>query len=198
MMASNSLPAHSLVEAFLYFRVTPCTICRTDRLDPGEPVTVDGCSEIVVVAGCRNCGGSDAFRFSIPVLPPRIEKSDPISSTQAITLGSKPSELIDLVQWVTLHQILIEQCSSTPDPAEARWLKIRAGQCLDEALKFIDDGATSQDAAFQESSIRALADHPERYARSRLIDLRNNLPTDEAFGDVSLADLTKRPWWKLW
>lgn len=199
-MAADCLPAKSLVEAFLYFYVTPCPICKVDRLEPGEPVPVDGQSAFDVVGVCRNCGGSESFRFAVPILPPVFERHDPVSSTQAINLGTDPSKLIDLVQWITLHETLLERSSSALDQGERRWLKIRAGQCLDEALKFFDDMAEAMldRTELAESSKRALTEHPQRYTRSRLIDLRNQLPTDEAFAEAQSNDGPKRPWWKIW
>ncbi|NOX58328.1 MAG: hypothetical protein GXP29_05640 [Planctomycetes bacterium] len=199
-MAAECLSAHSLVEAFLYFRVTPCAICCVDRLEPGEPTPIEGRSEFTLVAVCRNCGGSEECQFSVPMLPPRFERYDPVSGTQAINLGPSRSSLIDLVQWVTLHDVLLEQCASTPDSAEARWLKIRAGECLDEAMKFIDDGSESPtgNATFVESSTRVLAERPDRYTRSRLVGLRSKLPVDEAFDGARAAHQPKRAWWKFW
>lgn len=199
-MAADCLPAKSLVEAFLYFHATPCPICKADRLDPHDPVPVDGRCAFDVVGVCRNCGGSESLRFVVPAMPPVIDRHDPISGTQAINLGSDHSELIDLVQWITLYETLLERSSSSPDAGERRWLKIRAGQCLDEAIKFLDAHSVTRhdQVAFVESSTRALTEHPERYERVRLVELRSQLPSEDAIVETHSSEQDKRPWWKFW
>ncbi len=199
-MSAECLSAHSLVEAFLYFLVTPCPLCQSDRLDPQDATPDNSPNTVKVVGVCRNCGGSESIRFSVDHLPPVKDRFDPISGTHAISLGRAQSKLIDIVQWVTLHEILLEKAKSEPIPAEVRWLRIRAGQCLDEALKFFDAyvDAPPDDAVFAGSSRKRVQAHPERYTRTRLADLRNLLPSENAFDEAQQDDESRRPWWKFW
>lgn len=199
-MASDCLCAKSLVEASLYFLVTPCPMCHSDRLDPQGATTGEDSNTVRIVGVCRNCGGSESYQFSVEHVPPVKDRHDPISGTHAINLGPAHSRLIDLVQWVTLHEILLEKVKSEPIPAEARWLRIRAGQCLDEAIKFFDAGADAPpaDATFVASSKKRIIDHAERYARSRLTNMRNQLPAENAFREAQSDGERRRPWWKFW
>ncbi len=199
-MAADCLPAKSFVEASLYFLVTPCPVCQSDRLDPQDPTSTDDSNTVAMVGVCRNCGSSESFRFAVENLPHAKDRHDPISGTHAINLGFSHSRLIDLVQWVTLHEILLEKAKSQPNVAEARWLKVRAGQCLDEAAKFFDAGidAPPKDATFIESSLKKINEHPDRYKRSRLSELRSQLPSENAFDEVQSKGEPERPWWKIW
>ncbi len=200
MMAVDVLFAKSLVEASLYFLVTPCPLCRSDRLDPQDAIAGENPSAVRIIGVCRNCGSSEAFHFSVSQVPPVKDRHDPISGRHAINLGTAHSELIDIVQWVTLHDILLEKVKAEPIPSEARWLKVRAGQCLDEALKFFDGGgdAAPKEAAFVPSSQKKMETHPERYTRSRLTNLRKQLPTERAFDEAQSESEPQRPWWKFW
>ncbi len=200
MMAVDILFAKSLVEASLYFLVTPCPLCKSDRLDPQDFTTGNDPGTVRIIGVCRNCGSSEAYHFSITNVAPTKDRHDPISGTHAINLGTAHSELIDIVQWVTLHEILLEKVKSEPVASEARWLKVRAGQCLDEALKFFGNHADAppKDAAFVPSSQKKLSEHPDRYTRTRITNLRNQLPTEKAFEEAQLEDDSEKPWWKFW
>ncbi|GJM25190.1 MAG: hypothetical protein DHS20C16_16050 [Phycisphaerae bacterium] len=199
-MATDCLPAKSLVEASLYFLVTPCPVCQSDRLDPQDAAAGEDSNTVEIVGVCRNCGGSESYQFSVEHVPPTKDRHDPISGTHAINLGPARSRLIDLVQWVTLYEILLEKVKSEPIAAEARWLRIRAGQCLDEAIKFFEGGAESPsvDATFVASSQKKVIEHADRYTRSRLTNLRNQLPAENAFKEAQSDVEPRRPWWKFW
>jgi hypothetical protein len=120
--------------------------------------------------------------------------------------------LIDAVQWVTLAQVMLEGAEETPAPVEQRWRRIRAAQCLDEALKFYDadNELPPAGALFVESSRAAVRQHPQRYARSRLMAQRGALPVDGLAERVIKSDVSSRvikddgssparkPWWRFW
>jgi len=199
-MSGDALRAHSLVEACLYLRVIPCPLCRNGSLDAGMPEQGADPGTVRFVATCRNCGAADVYCFRVAEAPTRV---DPVSSSAAISRDDAPSEIIDAVQWVTLAEIMLESAEDTPDAAERRWRRIRAAQCLDEALKFYEPGNELPPAAalFAEASRAAVRDFPQRYARSRLVARREELPVPDAVdrvADVAAGAARRKPWWRFW
>ena len=197
-MPDASLPANSLAECYLYLKVTPCSICRSGATEPGEPVVDHAGRDVRITVSCGNCGGSVQYRFTTDAVNSPV---DPLSAPGPINTTSKPSQLIDIAQWVTLHGLLREMANASPDRQEARWLAHRAAQCLDEALRFYPDGEElpPADAFYADSSRQAFREHPERFARERLLAMRGRLPAvgveERVFSRVSSKG---RPWWKFW
>ncbi len=185
------LRAQSRIEASLYLRVAACADCgqgpleQVGRRDDG-PLTH-------LVARCAHCGASRELAFAWP--PPADIGSELINP------ADEPSAIIDAGQWLSLHYLLIESAGHTEDKTERRSLTSRAGQALDEALKFYaDDELPPETAFFGESSRRAYAEHPEKFARQRLRDMRARLPEthprDESAKDADTQ--RNKPWWRFW
>jgi hypothetical protein len=199
-MSSDALAAHSHVEACLYFSVIRCDACRSGALTPTFESSQYADGAWRVFAHCTNCGAAEAYSFRVPAPPAR---HDPLSSDAPINATPEPSEIIDPVQWVTLAKLMSESAADTPDAGERRWRKIRAAQCLDEALKFYDDDneLPPAEALRTDDSRSAVRDHPQRYARSRLLDQRGALPVDGVANRVTQADSAihpRKPWWRFW
>jgi len=196
-MAAAPLRAHSVVEACLYLMATPCTACRSGAFAVEAPVAGHVPGGVRIAATCRNCGLTQGWEF---IAPEADLRGDPLSTSAPINASDEPSRLIDVVQWVTLAQVLLEASATTPGAQEQRWRRIRAGQCLDEALKFYDAENELPPATglMTESSRSAVREHPQRYARSRLLQQRGELPVHGLSERMPASARGRRPWWKFW
>ena len=199
-MPGDVISAHSVAEAFLYVLVTPCPICKCGARQASKSAPAGDGGVISIVATCDNCGGTEECFFEAPGPLPAV---DPLSDSAPINPTAEPSELIDVAQWVTLYQLMLESAEETPDRQERRWRRFRAAQCLDEALKLYapDSDVPPESAFFTDSSRSAFRDHPQRFARERLLDLRAKLPDVEAEAKVTRQVEqvgSKRPWWRFW
>jgi len=201
------LRAHSWAEAHLYLKVTPCEQCsqgpwevRPEGQDPGSGK---------VRARCLHCGAEKDFIFECS---PSVESEGPDaaavrqlqdSDIELVNASSEASRIIDVAQWLSLFSLFVETASKTSDKAESRRVSFLAAQCLDEAMKFYgeDDELPPQSALFTDSAREAFAKHPERFARSRLRDMRNKLPDPRVMAGV-LSRQAGRPaerrWWQFW
>ena len=194
------LPAHSLAEAHLYLKVTPCGECSKGPWEvAGEPAG-DG-DRRTLAARCHHCGAAQEFTFQCDRAraAPGLEDLpvEPINPTD------QPSRIIDLGQWISLFYHLLESADRTPDKIEARRLGFEAAQCLDEALKFYgDDELPARSCFFADASRQAFAEHPEKFARQRLRDMRVRLPDLRAMARRVAEDgrghPARRRWWRFW
>jgi len=208
----SAMRAHSPGEARLYLKVTPCSACGQgpwETQQAGADSTAPAASPdrlLTLNARCAHCGAERAFVFQCsPADPGRPadarHHAEPAGET--INPTERPSEIIDLGQWLSLFHLLAETAEGPSEKPEARrdaWL---AAQCLDEALKFYpsDDELPAESAFTTDASRQAFAEHPEWFARQRLRDMRERLPglrgparrpADEA------RTGSPRPWWKFW
>lgn len=186
-MEVQPLAAHSIQEAFLYALITPCDVCdqMCVRPDPPQPKCEPGAQKTsigwVVTGVCDNCQSAHRYRFDVGLQCSdlaAVQVHDPLTQDTPINPTGERSEIIDLVQWVSLHAHFVEAATRTPDRQEARWNLIRAGECLDEALRFFDgDELPIRSAAFATPTRRVLAAHSSRYTRSQLLEQRRKCPT---------------------
>lgn len=197
-MADTPLPVHSLAEAHLYLNVTPCPACArgAEKLVQSERE-----GELMVIdVQCDACQATRTLRFAL------IEGHWPAEDepgARRINATAEPSAIIDVAQWLTLFQVILDAASKTSDRQAARQLGYEAAQCLEEALKFysLDSEDPPADAFFTPTTRQRLADHPEHFRRGRLIAMRHKLPTlrhmEEQIGEDA-GTLADRPWWKFW
>ena len=191
----SPLPIHSLTEARLYLNVTPCSACDKGPLiaDPNGTRHDPEQHTLSTPITCKACRHALTIRFDtrqIEQRGPLCVPAEPLASNDQthpplINPTDEPSEIIDVVGWVTLHAALADaartsraDARTTPDRSTARRKLIEAGQCLDEALKFfeIDNDLPPEEAFFTDTSRRHFRDHPELFTRQRLIDLLRQLP----------------------
>ncbi len=178
-MSDAPLVAHSLAEAYLYIRATPCASCGRGPLRGGEAELANDDGEACAVSIAVTCGSCQAvtrLRFRLPTPP------EPIPAPQApvVNPAAQPSRILDLAQWLTLFRMLTETAGREASKSEARRLSLEAAQCLDEALKFYDDADSDLppvEAFFGKESRDRFKAHPERFSRRRLLHLRSKLPT---------------------
>jgi hypothetical protein len=156
----------------------------------GEPTTGEQTRQ--VDARCMHCGTSHQFEFDSPGG----------GEIGRVNIGDQPSQIIDLGQWLALFYLSAESASRTSDRAEARRLTFQAAECLDEALKFYPPGADGppESALFIDSSRTSFQQHPERFARQRLRDLRGKLPDLHVMARRLQRDNRPPPrrWWQFW
>ena len=173
-MQDCPLEAHSPQEAVLYVMVHPCAVCGHNVVTPHPQLDTARAEHPVVLGECDNCGTVHRYVFSIAR---GLLCDDPIGANQPLNPAAARSRIIDAVQWVSLYAHFAEQSSQTPDKHEARWRMIRAGECLDEALRFYDgNDLPSDDVLFTPGSKELVRLHQSRYDRSRLVDLRRKCP----------------------
>ncbi|KPK84505.1 MAG: hypothetical protein AMJ81_05330 [Phycisphaerae bacterium SM23_33] len=198
--------AHSLTEAYLYLRVTPCPDCSGGpwQVQDQPAATADAPPQPppgrALRARCQQCGARREFVLE-GVEPP----AGGLAPGPAEVINPTPaaSEIIDLGQWVSLFYLLVGSADRAADKAETRRLTFQAAQCLDEALKFYagDDELPPPSAFFVESSRQAFAEHPEKFARQRLRDLRGKLPDHRVMARHLARDANRKErkrWWPFW
>lgn len=100
-------------------------------------------------------------------------------AVRAISAWHQPSELIDVVGWIALYGILIEQSWQEPDKRMARRLAWEAGLCLDEALKFYPPGERYPVEAgfFTDASRARFKSFREQFDRDVVLHHRRQAPT---------------------
>jgi hypothetical protein len=163
----------------------PCPSCGKGPLHGREPVSPSPSTEegqvegqhaaaVEVSAECAACRAASSWSFVLPTLAITAETPPVINPTP------EPSRILDLPQWITLFRMISVAAEQQSDKQAARRLRIEAGQCLEEALKFYepDNDLPPQEAFFQEGSRERLRSHPEQFSRQRLLALRNKLPTE--------------------
>jgi len=194
--SSTTLTIHSFAEAYLYVCVTPCRDCGTGRLVADTTgLRHDGDQRVLTVpVACQACGGSDVFQFDTGRLDPCESTVEAFSelgvpggsqTVPALNPTERSSRVIDVAGWLTLFAMLQDEARPSEDEARTaqdrarvRQLQIQASACLSEALRFYDadNDLPPEDAFFSEQSRRQFRQHPELFARDRLIGLRAKLP----------------------
>ena len=180
-MADAPLIAHSLAEAYLYLKATPCSTCQKGPLRATEAPRFDhpgGKAVVSIDVACHSCRAATTMTFELPgELAEGGLESDEVNPTD------EPSRIIDPAQWLTLWRVISELAGRETDKVEARQLALGAAQCLEEALKFfdeVDNHLPPPEAFFHDSSRCRFQDNPEEFTRRRLINLRSKLPVMSA------------------
>lgn len=188
---------HSFAEAYLYVCVTPCRSCGTGRLVTDTAgLQYDGDRHVLTLpVTCQACAWSGIFRFDTSLLDPRESTLEVFSELTAL-VETQPapvlnptencSRVIDVAGWLTLFamlqdeaRIFMDKAHTVEDRSAVRRLHLQASECLSEALKFYDEDndLPPEDAFFSKQSRQQFRQHPELFARDRLIELRAKLPT---------------------
>jgi len=193
------LLAHSVAEVGLYLMLQPCHHCgqgpvRAQGTTP--PIASPredhaGGASISIVGICDACSQTTqrTFRLSSTAIP--TDRSDarspgvvPTSGTpallsDAINPTTEPSPILDVADWLTLAKMLTESAARESDRAKSRQLRIEAGLCLDEALKFYDDDENDlppASAFFNDASRARLRSTPQQFSRQCILAMRLPLP----------------------
>lgn len=194
----SELPhAATVNEAKYSLMVTPCPNCGKGPwlLEDADEPSAAG-EKLSISARCKSCGREETFEFVCDIAS-RSANAELISSSDS------PSELIDVSQWLSLFYRLIERAAdeNTPPP-ERRLLGYRAALCLKEALKFYDedDELPVQSAFLTEAGRCAFREHPESFARGKLLDMQAKLPNLGTMARSVKTDRRKarKRWWRFW
>ena len=191
------LRAHTFSEVRYYLMVTPCPTCGKGPWEIDSAETPSPPDQITTVnAHCKHCGTQQSFTFICENEPqPANADTDCINPTGA------PSRIIDLGQWLSLFYLLVESAASEGSRPVARHSGYQAALCLTEALKFYrDDELPPESAFFSPATAAAFREHPEKFARQKLQDMRAKLPALNVMAHRIERDgrTKRRRWWRFW
>jgi hypothetical protein len=202
-MTADRRPIHSLIEAHLCAAISPCHACAArgftvtaSRLAPAgaaPPHTLH------LACICARCESPNELAFDITRVAPRDLHPESVSRLPfIINPTAEPSAVIDVAQWLTLHRMAAGAAETLPDAAVARAVRIEARQCVAEALKHYAPGndVPPPAAFFTNRSRQRFRDHPDRFARDRLLQLVAALPKPSARPAPELMDA--RPFGTRW
>jgi hypothetical protein len=187
---------HSVAEAYLYLKVTPCRSCLRGSLQPQRDLTKTASSPggWTLSTACAECGRAAPIYFCINPPPTREQ-----ASSQQLNPTPHRSAAIDLLGWLTLFHAIIEAAQRETNKQAARDLAYEAALCLDEAMKFYDgdNELPDESAFFSETSRRRFLDNPQHFARSKWRERRLRLP-DRATRTTPAGSRGPRRWWQFW
>lgn len=192
---SQPVSVHSVAEAYLYLKVTPCPACGKGPLEHTADLTRRAAAPggWEMATRCGGCGYASNIAYAISPSPSREQaQSSVINPTQ------ERSAAIDLLGWLMLFQAILEASQKEADRQHARELAQEAAQCLDEALKFYAGNSEfpNEDAFFSEYGRARLRDHRQQFARSLWQERRLKLPNPSSHSAAPRA--AKRRWWQFW
>ena len=168
----------------LYLRATPCPSCGRGPLtapssdEPSDGPVAQPAAHAVdkdhvrIDAVCAGCSATSSWTFVIRAKPDRHSHDD-----DGIT--DQPSSLLDVGQWIMLSSLLVQDAQRERDNVRSRNLKIEAGACLEEALRFYDDDENDlppMTAIFTDTTRERFRQAPGQFSRRRLIETRAKLP----------------------
>jgi hypothetical protein len=142
---------------------------------------------------CAACAHTAQMTFHLPFGLTSVDGEPAV-----VNATSEPSHIIDVAQWLTLFRMITDGASREQDKVQARLLGLEAAQCLEEALRFYNDGVSDLPPAgafFCSTSERRFRDHPEQFSRQRLLELRAKLPSIAVMRDA-VSGRNKKRWWR--
>jgi DNA-directed RNA polymerase subunit RPC12/RpoP len=200
----NLLPSRSNAERHFYLMVLPCGDCGQGPFElVSSERTADQTQDIWYIR-CKHCGHGRRLLFDHKTL--LIDESAAITEELPMISPSEvPSALIDVGQWLALFYRIIAAAADEKDRKEAQRLGYEATLCLEEAVKFYhaDSDLPPPDAVWTENSKQRLKEHPEMFIRSRLLQMREKLPSIQVMRQ-NLAKSEghngqkKKHWWNKW
>ena len=201
MHRPDPLPVRSIVEAYYFLMVERCGKCGKGPLDAcgSQREFHEGTPCRRLTAACRVCRDKCRFLFDVSQCPDEDEQS--VDAVRPMG-GDHPSRIVDVSQWLTLFQTIIRAADNAGDKAETRRLGFEAAQCLDEALKFYSPGEElpDEDAFLTRESFELSRSQPEQFARSRLLEHRDKLPSLDIMRrrlrDDERPEPPRKPWWR--
>jgi len=189
---------HSLGEAYLFVRVTPCAVCA-GALD-GDEARFELEAEahkLTLETACRRCEALFEREFDVSAvgqgefgLLREARLAGPWEMDPPVLNSTEDaSEVIDVAGWLTLFtwvndmaRTAGEQARDPAARAAARRMRLVAGACLEEALKFFeeDNDLPPDEAFFGDETRRQFWERPELFTRQHITDLRFSLLKGQA------------------
>ncbi len=187
------LAAHTLKEIDYYLMVTPCSFCGKGPqvIAPGEDPALGESQR--VKTRCRHCNQGN----SLEVIFSHEKQPD----SELINPTDKPSEIVDLSQWLSVASLLSDEAFADRDNGYPGRKGYQAMLCFCEALKFYEDNELPPlEAFFSEATLEIFHEHPEQFARQRLRDMQARLPgpIDLDRTDPTDENRYQSSWWKFW
>ena len=205
-MNDEPLVAHSLTEAYLYLKATPCASCGRGPLEASDapPADAQDKEEDLTVTLTVTCGACQSVATRTFQLPGGMEgvgsavRTKRSESAVIVNPTDEPSRIIDVGQWIVLFRMISEAAGREADKSRVRRLGIEAARCLEEALKFydeLDNDLPPPEAFFHSASRERFRRAPEQFSKRRLIELHSKLPiTSTARSRQSVPK--KKRWWR--
>ena len=213
-MNDEPLVAHSLAEAYLYLKATPCASCGRGPLEASDAPPADAQDKeedltVTLTVTCGACQSVATRTFQLPgrvACPSRrrrhggatLDHATESESAVIVNPTDEPSQILDVGQWIVLFRMISEAAGREADKSRARRLGIEAAQCLEEALKFydeLDNDLPPPEAFFHNASRERFRRAPEQFSKRRLIELHSKLPiTSTARSRQSVPK--KKRWWR--
>jgi len=195
-------PIHSLAEAHLYAAMLPCPACSGRGfvvVDVQSPPQA-GSDSLILVATCSHCAAERSIEVDLSLCPRELRPNETVRRLPLVlSAHPEPSALIDVSEWLTLYSMAVEAAGQLTTRTLARGVLIEAGECLAEALKFYHAGSDVPpgEAFFSDETLGRFREHPERFARQRLIDLAAELPVPSTRppAAITLNRPASTKWW---
>ena len=89
---------------------------------------------------CTACQHQTRLTFCLPIHQLVAAKVAPPGAVAQINPTDEPSEIIDVAGWVTIFSLIAKSAADESDKIESRKLGYEAAQCLEEAIKFYEEG----------------------------------------------------------
>lgn len=197
---------------------TRCQSCGKGPVQAAghEALALPGAPGRKLTARCQSCGYEQVFVFDLSDVADAGVPSQ--GEPPHINPSNEPSRAIDLAQWLMLFEAIVRAADQQADPAESRRLGYEAAQCLEEALKFYPAGDSEwpeESAFFHDWTLDRFRSHKHLFARTRLVDLRQKLPTltrmeqkltaqegapskSQQLAGQDAEKVSKRKWWAFW
>jgi hypothetical protein len=200
----NLLPSRSVAERHFYLMVLVCENCAQGPFELVSTEQTSDQTQDIWYIRCKHCGQGRRLLFDHTTL--LIDEPTALADTlPVVSPTEKPSSLIDVGQWLALFFRILSVAADEKDRKESQRLGYEATLCLEEALKFYrpDSDLPSPEAAWTESSIQRLREHPEIFVRSRLLQMREKLPSIQVMRQNLVQSeghngRKKKHWWNKW
>jgi hypothetical protein len=167
--------ARTFAEAELHLSYLPCRVCGLAALEVRgfSYETVGGFELDQIETACLNCGDVDEHPYRLPMLQAESKGGHLRYG------GPEPSELLDPGDWLLLASALLadvpqEHLAAVPVDQRTAYRNLvdAAVSAVEEALKFLDDGAATiaRDAFWSNAGYELFVRSPELFRRERLND----------------------------
>jgi hypothetical protein len=204
----NLLSSRTILERHFYLMVLSCDQCGKGPFELiSTEQTPDGQVDIWYIR-CKPCGQGQRLQFDQSRLV-LDEAENRTNELLEVNPTDQPSELMDVGQWLALFFSILNAAADEKDRKEAQRLGYEATLCMEEALKFYeqDSDLPPARAVWTENSQQRLKDHPELFVRTRLLQMREKLPSIHVMRKAMINTIPKpenddgqkkKHWWHTW
>ncbi|MFH1549521.1 MAG: hypothetical protein ABIH04_03075 [Planctomycetota bacterium] len=161
----SSLPANCVEEEYMYVALQRCECGGPLDTEKQTLVCEDAAPLDVLSTRCSLCSKTRLFRFDISAFYGDLSKYGVIT---------RPSKIIDALEWLTLAVLFIRDAESKSDD-EKKLMLGEADFCLDQLFMFYPEGGDvpSGDAFFNQSEGNVPDGRLDLFRRPRIMMLKN-------------------------